>query len=123
MNKIIKKELSKVKNVVLPSYNDDTLIIEIPKKVHYEFQENQCYIIELDDILLDKEVEENISLAINWNNSQFPVCKFYKIDIVKLMGKMIKCNGIGYDYENNQDLNLLWSGWLPKDKIKIISKI
>ena len=114
-----------LREVAREAWNDTLLenLIDIPKKIQYEFQENQCYIIELDNILLDKEVEENIGLAVNWNNSQFPSCKFYKIDVIKIMGKMIKCNGIGYDYNNNQDLNILWSGWLPKDKIKIINKI
>ena len=36
---------------------------------------------------------------------------------------MIKVNGIAYDYENNQDLNHMWSGWLPLSDIEIINKI
>jgi hypothetical protein len=39
------------------------------------------------------------------------------------MGKMIKVNGIGYDQDKDQDLDVMWSGWLPISEIKILKKI
>ena len=43
-----------------------------------------------------------------------------KCEVEQIMGKMIKVNTVGYDYQNQLDTNDLWSGWLPEKAIKIL---
>ena len=43
-----------------------------------------------------------------------------KCEVVQKMGKMIKINSVGYDYQNKLDTNDIWTGWLPEKSIKII---
>lgn len=39
------------------------------------------------------------------------------------MGKMIKMNCVGYDMDNDIDLNCIWSGWVPENYISIIKEL
>jgi len=121
MNKIIKEQLNKIQVADMSNYNKDTYSFIIPKYNADRFEEDKCYLIELDNILIIDNKES--ILQSNWNNNTYPKHKYLKIDVNKVMGKMIKVNSIGYDCINKKDLNEIWSGWLPIDLIKIIEVV
>lgn len=124
MNELIKEQLSKVKIVHIPYYDDNTTHIYLPKLS----PDNGCivyvdryYLIELDDYLISPP--ENFTLHINWNNGIKPKCKFMKCQVLKDLGRMIKITGIGYNNDTKQDIDELWEGWLPKEAIQVIQEL
>lgn len=121
MNKIIKEQLNKIQVANMDNYNEDIYSFIIPKYNADRFEEDKCYLIELSDSLI-KNNKDSL-LQCNWNKGTYPVSKYLKIDVSQIMGKMIKVNSIAYDYENQKDLNIIWSGWLPIDLIKIIEVV
>lgn len=121
MNKYIKKELEKVKDIVKFNYNDDDLIINIPKSSTILPKENEYYLVELNDSLFNSATNE--ILASNWNNNNMPKYKYYKVDVTKIIGNMIRVNGIAFNYETQQDINSIWTGWLPISEIVILKKL
>ena len=46
-----------------------------------------------------------------------------KCHIEQIMSKMVKINGIGYDYDTDTDRKTSWEGWLPMDSVTIIKEI
>lgn len=121
MNKIIKEQLSKIEVADMSNYTDNNYSFIIPKSNIDRFEEDKCYLIELNDVLI-KDNKDSL-LQINWNNNTYPENKYLKIDVSKVLGKMIKVNSIAYDYENHKDLTAVWSGWLPIELIKIIEVV
>ena len=121
MNKIIKEQLNNIQVANMSNYNEDIYSFIIPKYTADRFEEDKCYLIQLDNSLIIDNKDS--LLQSNWNNNTYPKYKYLKIDVSKVMGKMIKVNSIAYDYENKRDLNVLWSGWLPIDLIKIIEVV
>ena len=63
---------------------------------------------------------KGFTLHDNWNKGIPPKHNFLKVEVLQIMGKMIKVNSIGYDYINQRDTSDLWEGWLPRKAIKII---
>ena len=47
--------------------------------------------------------------------------QYLKVYVSKLLGKMVYVDSIGYDVNTRQDINLLWSGWLPTEEITQLS--
>lgn len=120
MNNVIKKQLQNLKKCQLPQYSEDTLEIFIPKnsiKKELGLEVNHCYQIEIADYVLNPPPE--FSLAQNWNNNTIPPYKYMNVCIIQLMGKMIKVDGIGFDIDNQMPLSCAWSGWLPRESIKV----
>jgi hypothetical protein len=121
MNKLIRNELNKVTTADLSNYNKDKGEFLIPRIKQFRLEENSYYIIKLDNSLLDEN--KTSTLSANWNQGTLPPSKYLKIDVSKIMGKMVRVNSIAYDYDNNKDLNIPWSGWLPITQIEILEKI
>lgn len=121
MNEIIKKQLEKCSLAKVGVITDETKHIFIPQIKNIKLEEDQCYIIELSDYVLNEITGS--TLAVNWNNGKIPKSKYWKIDVVKIMAHMVKINGISFDYRNNKDLNELWEGWVPIDSILILERI
>lgn len=115
MNKIIKKQLEQLN---LPT---DQLIIKIPKKEGIRLVEGGCYLIEISSLLLNSSPTS--TWAINWNRGILPTASHYKVEVNQLMKDMVKVTGIAYDALSQQDLNRMWSGWLPLDQITILQKL
>ena len=121
MNKVVEEQLKKVKVAQLPSYDETTLRIKIPKVssiINSDLNEGQCYLIQVEDYIV--KPFDGFSLHDNWNNGIAPKHKFLKVEVVKTMGKMIKVNSVGYDFMNKVDTMDLWEGWLPRKAIKIL---
>lgn len=41
-----------------------------------------------------------------------------KVYVNKMMGKMSYVTGRDYDYDNQTDLESMWSGWIPTDGMR-----
>lgn len=124
MNPLIKDQLTKIQRVNVPSYDDNTTQITIARndvKPVTGLQEDHCYLISVEDYILNPP--EGFTLHTNWNNNIAPKHKVMKIDVTKIMGKMVKVNSIGYDMKNQVDTTDLWSGWLPQKSITIIERL
>ena len=65
----------------------------------------------------------DFTIAANWNKGINPRSKYYKAEIVQVVGKMIKIHGCGYDYKNKVDLNDVWEGWVPQAALTIIEEL
>lgn len=121
MNELIKKQLYKLQVAPVPNFNDDTTEIIFEKFVKIELQENNYYLIELNDNLLNPNL--NSTLVVNWNGGKVPKHKYYKVDVVKIMGQMVKVNGLAFDKESNTDLDDSWFGWFTLKDVKVLKKI
>lgn len=124
MNELIKEQLEKVKVAHLPCYDDATTHIYLQKLS----PDNGCvvyvdryYLIEIDDYILNPP--PNYTLHTNWNNGIKPFSKYMKCQVTADLGKMIKITGIGYDMENQKDIDKIWEGWLPKEAIQVIQEL
>ena len=113
MNKIIKKQLEKVK-VVLPPYDDDTTELFIPKQNTLQVNNfnlfNQqvidyviggFYILELKWFITNPTPNSEFDLAGQWNNGIIPQSKYIRCQVMDIKGKMINVGAIGYDLDNN----------------------
>lgn len=118
MNKIVKEQLNKCREADLSNFDKESNTYYIKKKTSIRLLENHCYLVKLNQSIFD-----NSLLASNWNNNQLPPNEYLKIDISQIMGNMIKVNSIGFDFDNNIDLNKSWQGWLPSNEIEVISEI
>lgn len=124
MNPIIEKQLRRVKIADLPEYDENTTHLLIKKKgtpVGMSFQEGHYYLIELEDYIIHPS--PTFTLHTNWNKGVIPTEKCYKCFCIKVIGKMVQIQGVGFDYENREDLNVEWDGWLPVKSVKILREI
>lgn len=120
MNKqeeLIKEQLSKVQFADLSNYDKETNTYHISKINQIKLKINHQYIIKIKDSLYD-----NIILRDNYNGGKNPSCRCYLIDIIMILGKIIKVNGIEYDLTLNKVLNNLWSGYLAIKDIEILEE-
>ena len=121
MNKLIKNELNKTSVADLSNYDKNKGEFLIPRIRKIRLEENSYYIIKLDTMLLNPG--DMSVLSSNWNHGTFPPHKYLKVDVSKILGKMVKVNSIAYDYDNKQDLSSAWSGWLPIEQVEVLEKI
>ena len=124
MNPIIKKQLENCKVANIPEFTEETTQICIPKGsvlnvTHY--QVGQCYLVELSDYLLTPS--DGNTLASNWNKGTVPKYKYYKCEIVKIVGKMICILGYGVNPVTGRDTSDLWEGWVPQSGIRLVQKL
>lgn len=127
MNPVVKRELEKVR-IPLPDYDDNTTLITILRKTAEEQVKTfpiivgNCYLIQLADYVLNEP--PNFTLSANWNSGVVPKSKYMKIQITKVMGKMIQIDGSGYDVLNQVDLNDAYIGlWLPLASIGVVQEL
>ena len=124
MNKIVKEQLRKCKVAEIPNFDDNTTHMLIKKKSvgnGVAIKVGKCYLIELADYLI--HAHDGFDFHVNWNNNLVPPCKYYKCECINIMGKFMKINGAGYDYNTNTDLSSVWSGWLPLEGVKILGEV
>ena len=124
LNPLVKDQLKKLASKNLCEFDEGTYVLEIKKSSAINndpLKENECYLISVEDYILHPP--EGFTLHTNWNNNIIPKHKVMKIDVCKVMGKMVKVNSIGYDLKNQVDINDVWSGWLPQKSITIIERL
>ena len=121
MHKLIEKQLSEVKVANISGLDYSTGKCFIPRFKQVKVEEDACYLIKLDDSLLIPNT--NDTYHINWNKGVVPISKYMIIDVSKVMGKNIKVNGVGYDYDTKQMTAKTWGGWLPLEKIEILERM
>lgn len=124
MNNIISKQLKKCKVAQVPEFDENTTHLVIPKLSEISnknFVVSHYYVIELEDYIIHPP--ENFTLHQNWNGNVIPTSKYYKCECLSVMGKMVKIEGVGFDFENQIDLNTSWCGWVPMKSIKIIKEL
>lgn len=121
MNRVVEEQLKKVQVAQLPPYDETTMRLIIPKAegiIKTDLILNKCYLIQLEDYIVNPY--DGFTLHDNWNKGIPPKHRFLKVEILQLMGKMIRVNSVGYDFINKCDIPDSWEGWLPRKGIKII---
>ena len=124
MNPLISQQLNKVRGVVMPDFDDSTTHLTIPIRPNdapIVLEQDVCYIVSVEDYILNPP--DGFTLHTNWNGNKIPKHKYMKIDVSKIMGKMVKVNSIGYDINKNVNINDIWEGWLPESSITIIERL
>lgn len=121
ISKLIRKELTKAMVADLTHYDETKNEFIIPKFKQVKLNENEYYLLKLDDVLLREDGME--ILINNWNKGSVPPFKYMKVGVDKVLGKMVLINGLGYDYVNNTDLDEMWAGWLPVTHVEVVSKL
>ena len=120
IRQIIKEQLEKCQFADLNNYDARTNTFLIKKYSKPTYDINHCYLIKVPNTIVNTD---DSVLAVNWNNGTFPRTQYLKIYISKIMGPMIYVDSIGFDFENKQDLDLMWSGWLNINELTQISAL
>lgn len=115
---IIKKQLDRVEYADLTNYNPETNTYIIKKRVDIKLEADSCYLIRIKP-----SARYNFTVIENWNNGSMPSSDYLKVDISKVMAKMVKVVGVAYDHITQQDLASFWSGWLSTDDVEVIAKL
>ena len=124
MNPLIKKQLEACRVANIPVFEDTDTSILIPKGSIVNvspYQIGKCYIVEIADFVLNPS--EGNTLASNWNKGTSPTYKYYKCEIVKIVGKMICILGYCLNPITGADTNDLWEGWVPQAGIKLLQEL
>lgn len=120
MNILIKKELESVKKAIIPKYEDSDLSMLITKGSKEEicnnrdadFVQDGYYKIKFKDYIVHPYPD--FDLHTQWNNGIIPQEYIYNVQVVKVMGKMIKVDGVGCEKSTH------WVGWIPKVSAEIL---
>lgn len=118
MVEIVKKQLEKVQYADLSNFDAATNTYIIKKRVDIKLEVDSCYLIRVKPSAYNNQV-----VIVNWNNGNMPSTEYLKVDISKVMGKMVRVVGIAHDYHNHQDLASFWSGWLSTDDVEVLEKL
>lgn len=119
MTKTVKRELAKVTIADLSNFDESELTYKIPKYNKFKYEVNKCYLIQLDDFIVHPY---DMTLANNYNNGSVPNYNYYYVEVMRVVGKMIRVSGIAYDINRNENINSIWEGWLPVDNIHVIER-
>lgn len=120
VSKIIEEQLRSCVYADLSHFDANTNIYLIPKYTKPQYNINKCYLIKLPNFVINNTTSV---LATNWNNGLAPKNEYYKAYISKMVGKMIYCDCLAYDFNNKCDLTEMWSGYLSVDEITQIGEI
>lgn len=122
MNKIIKRELEKVRANI--EYDDNTTKIIIPKDTNkvndvseqFVFQIGKSYNIVIAGYVINEP--EGFTLSSNWNGGRKPKTNSLNICVTKILGKMLQFDGCGFDLKTNTTTTDLYQQfWLPRAAI------
>ena len=120
MRKIIQDQLNACIYADLSNYNQQTNTYHIPRYTKPIYTVNNCYLVRLPLSIINNTTS---TLAVNWNNGNAPQHEYLKIFVNKFLGKMIYVDGLAFDFMTQQDLNIMWSGWLPIEEITQIAAL
>lgn len=120
MNNTLAKEITKIQQkYTLTEIDKNTFRIERINKI--KLKESCYYIIKITNSSVINDT--NSVLATNWNNNTCPKYSMFKCEVTKILGSMIKITGVAVDETTNNDINYMWSGWIPQDSIEIIQQL
>ena len=120
MRDLIKQQLKNCSYANLNYFDPETNTFKIPKYVKPHFALGQMYLVQLSGILVNNT---DSVIATNYNNSTAPRYPYLKIFVSKTLGKMIYVDSLAFDPQTKQDINEMWSGWLPVDELTMLSTI
>ncbi len=121
---IIRQQLENCKVADVPRLQEDQYTYIIPQGAKVKispYQVGKCYLVSLSDEMLHPSAESVI--ASNWNGGLIPKHRYYKCEINKVMGTMVKLVGCGYIPENDIDTFDLWDGWVPMCDLTIVREL
>lgn len=120
MRDLIKQQLQNCSYANLNNFDPETCTFHIPKycKPHYAL--GNMYLVQVSGALVGNT---NSVIATNYNNGTAPMYPYLKIFVSKSLGKMIYVDSLGFDPQTKQDINVLWSGWLPTEELTMLSTI
>lgn len=79
------------------------------------------YLIKVEKYIINPP--KHFTLADNWNNGTVPPSEYMVVEVIQIVGKMIKVSAVAYDYIQNKILDKAWVGWLPKKSMSILQKL
>lgn len=120
MRDLIKQQLEKCSYANLTNYDPETCTFRIPRYIKPHYELGKMYLVQLSGALVN-----NCSsvIAANYNNGTAPSFPYLKIFVSKSLGKMIYVDSLGFDPSTRQDINVLWSGWLPTEELTMLSTV
>lgn len=124
MNIITEEQLKLCKVAHIPSFDETTNHIIIPKTnggVRSDYEIGHSYLIHLEHYIISPP--EGFTLHANWNNNIVPVDEYMQVSIVNEMGKMLQVNGKGYNPITMEFTGSNWNGWLPKKAVKLLERL
>lgn len=117
MNKYIKKQLNKCR-IPIPDFDDNTTHLVIHRNEELkrleELQIGSYYEIEIADYIVNEP--PTFTLSANWNAGTKPPEHSMNVQVIQMLGKMIKVRGAGIN------TNINWEGFLPKKSIRVVRK-
>lgn len=120
MRDLIKQQLQNCSYANLTNFNPDTCTFYIPRYVKPHYALGNMYLVQVPGYLVGNS---NSVIATNYNNGTAPLCPYLKIFVSKSLGKMIYVDSLGFDPQTKQDINAMWSGWLPTEELTMLSTI
>ena len=120
MRDLIRKQLQNCSYANLSNFDAATQTFIIPKYQKPHFVLGNMYLVQLSSILVNNTTSVT---AVNYNNGTAPSFQFLKVFVSKSLGKMIYVDSLGFDPATKQDINVLWSGWLPTEELTMLSTI
>ena len=121
MNKqeeLVKEQLSRVQFADLSNYDESANTFYISKINQIKLKVGNSYIIKVKDSIKEDEI-----LKSNYNQGKNPPINYLLIDVLNILGKIIKVNSIEYDIVNNQTIGNLWGGYLTIKDVEIIKEM
>ena len=118
MNKFIKEQLNKIKIAEVPDYSESDGKIIFKRKdipVNLSFVLGKAYHIKLADYIIHPY--DGFTLHSNWNNDIVPTDNEMNVEVIQIMGKMVKIRGIGIHDSK------FWTGWIPIKSADILEVI
>ena len=122
MSERLIKQLRLCKKANIPPLDNKVDQIQIPKGAMNQpnmVEVGGYYIIELASYITNPP--SNFTLHDNWNNGVIPKERVMQCVVEKMIGKMVRINGIGYNRETCSYIDKSeWNGWIPQKSIEII---
>ena len=120
MRELIEQQLKNCSYANLNNFDPDTCTFKIPKYVKPHFALGQMYLVQVSGAVVNNT---DSVIAANYNNGTAPKFPYLKIFVSKTLGKMIYVDSLAFDPQTKQDINIMWSGWLPVDELTMLSTI
>jgi hypothetical protein len=120
MRELIEQQLKNCSYANLNNFDPVTCTFRIPKYVKPHFALGQMYLVQVSGAVVNNT---DSVIASNYNNGTAPKFPYLKIFVSKTLGKMIYVDSLAFDPQTKQDINIMWSGWLPVDELTMLSTI